>query len=405
MTIEFKQTVDEEASLTALGELFDISIWGTDAQQVWAELQQHGPVVFSNPAMAVTTSPAAVHESLHDPSIFSSNPSAMYFGSDTGAIPLQVDPPLHSRYRKLLDPLFTPKKMTEREPQAIELVNGFIDGFIERGSCDFSAEFAVPFPTAMFLSLMGMPFDELTDFLKVKEEMIRPPGPDEQSRIAVQEKASMWICDYINTAMAAREKGLGDDILSYFLTLERDGKLTRAETLNICILFLPAGLDTVTDTLECSFAFLSQNPTFRQRLASDPDVTARAVEELLRYESPVPSVSRVAMSDTSLGGCPIAKGTRVRSLLSIANHDPDVFGNPETMDFDRVNNPHIAFGGGVHRCVGSHLARLELRVAMREWHKRIPDYWLTAGTKLKYRQALREITYLPLEFAPGGRTN
>jgi cytochrome P450 len=215
----------------------------------------------------------------------------------------------------------------------------------------------------------------------------------------------MWICDYINTAMAEREKGLSEDILSYFLTLERDGKLTRAETLNICILFLPAGLDTVTDTLECSFAFLAQNPEYRKRLANEPEITGRAIEELLRYESPVPSVSRVAMTDTSLGGCPIAKGTRVRSLLSIANHDPVVFGNPEVMDFDRTNNPHIAFGGGVHRCVGSHLARLELRVAVREWHKRIPDYWLKAGTELKYRQALREIAYLPLEFNVGPRGN
>src|SRR3954451_2140487 len=127
MTIEFTQMPDEEASLTVLGEDFGRTIWGTDAQQVWAELQQHGPVLFPGAGNVLTTSPAAVQEALHDPSIFSSNPSAMYFGSDTGAIPLQVDPPLHSRYRKLLDPLFAPKKMAAREQEAADLVNGLID--------------------------------------------------------------------------------------------------------------------------------------------------------------------------------------------------------------------------------------------------------------------------------------
>ena len=402
MAIEFMPLIAEEAPLTVLAEVFDLSIWGADAQQVWAELQHQGPVVFSCPGIAVTTSPTAVHESLHDPSVFSSNPAAMYFGSDTGAIPLQVDPPDHARYRKLLDPLFTPKKMAAREQQVADLVNGLIDGFIERGSCDFSDEFAVPFPTAMFLRLMGLPFDDLSEFLKVKEEMIRPEGVDEESRIQVQEKASMWICDYINTALAERERGLTDDILSYFLTCERDGKLTRAEILNICILFLPAGLDTVTDTLECSFAFLAQNPQHRQRLADDPAITDRAVEELLRHQSPVPTVSRVATSDTTLDGCPIATGTRVRPLLSIANHDPEVFPDPGVVDFDRVVNPHIAFGAGVHRCLGSHLARIELRGALREWHQRIPEYWLQQGAELQFRRALREIPHLPLEFPSGG---
>jgi len=405
MELEFGEPIGEDAPVTVLTRDIDTTVWGSDAQEMWRAIRDAGPVLWPQPSLALTASGRAVSEALRDPSVFSSNPSAGYFGSETGAIPLQIDPPEHSRYRKMLDPLFTPKKMATREREVADLVNRLIDTFIDRGSVDFSHEFAVPFPSAVFMSLMGLPLDALTDFLRVKEEMIRPQGADEESRKQVQEKASLWICDYINTALAQREHNMSDDILSYFLTLEREGKLSREDILNISILFLPAGLDTVTDTLECSFAFRARNPSYRQQLVDDPDVTAKAIEELLRYESPVPVVNRIAMSDASLDGCPIAKGTRVRALLALANHDPEVFGNPEVMDFNRDVNPHIAFGGGVHRCVGSHLARLELRVAVREWHRRIPDYWMPEGTEIRYRQSLREIDHLPLEFPPGGATS
>ncbi|MGD9794134.1 MAG: cytochrome P450 [Acidimicrobiia bacterium] len=402
MKLEFGALTGEDSVRSVLTTEFDTSIYGIDAQEVWASMIAQGPVLWPNPGCAVTASAAAVHESLHDASIFSSNPAAGYFGSDTGAIPLQIDPPMHSRYRKMLDPLFTPKLMAAREGQAAEIVNRLIDKFIDRGNVDFSHEFAVPFPSEMFLTLMGLPLDELTDFLRIKEEMIRPQGADEAARIRVQEKASMWIADYINTALSQREKNLTDDILSYFLGLEREGRLSREEIINICILFIPAGLDTVTDTLECSLAFLSTHPAYRQQIVDDPNIVGRAVEELLRYETPVPTVSRIAMSDTTLAGCPVAKGTRVRSVLAVANHDPSVFVNPQEVDFNRESNPHIAFGGGVHRCVGSHLARLELRVALREWHRRIPEYSLAEGTELRYRRGLREIEHLPLVFPAAG---
>ena len=115
----------------------------------------------------------------------------------------------------------------------------------------------------------------------------------------------------------------------------------------------------------------------------------------------MPIVNRITMRDTELDGCPVPKDTRVRVMLAIANHDPANHADPETVDFRRAANSHIAFGGGVHRCVGSHLARLELRVALREWHRRIPDYRIVEGTELRYRTSLREIDHLPLEFPPG----
>jgi cytochrome P450 len=401
MDVELSAETYNDSPVTVMTEDFDRCIWGSDAQEAWATLRDAGPLVWTRPDYVVAASGTAVAEALHDPGVFSSNPNAMYFGSETGAIPLQIDPPHHSRFRKMLDPMFTPKKMAAREPEVAALANRLIDGFIERGSIDFSREFAVPYPSEVFLHLMGLPFDELEQFLHVKEEMIRPSGDDEASRLRSQQQAGGWIFNYINEALEQRKKDNTDDMLGYFSDLENDGRLTRDEILNICVLFIPAGLDTVTDTLECSFAYLANHPDHRQQLVDNPELIPSAVEELLRYESPVPTVSRITMQDTQLDGCPIAKDTRVRVMLAIANHDPDIHSNPETVDFGRETNPHISFGGGVHRCVGSHLARLELRVAMREWHRRIPTYHLKEGTVLRFRPALREIDHLPLEFPPG----
>ena len=240
---------------------FDQCVWGVDAREVWRALSEAGPVVTPKPGMVVVTTTPAVQQVLQDPGTFSSNPAAMFFGSDTGAIPLQVDPPEHSRYRKMLDPLFAPRRMAEREPELTVLANDLIDGFIERGHCDFSTEFAVPFPSAVFLRLMGLPLDRLDEFLVAKEGMIRPQADTEAERQALQAKTGVWIFEYFMTALETHSGDEDADVLGTFLALERAGRLTRDETLNICLLMLAAGLDTVTDTLECVFASCHRAPT------------------------------------------------------------------------------------------------------------------------------------------------
>ncbi len=294
--------------------------------------------------------------------------------------------------------------MAEREPEVASLSNELIDRFIERGSCDFIADFAVPFPSAMFLRLMGLPYDDLDTFLWAKDGMIRPAGEDEEARRAEMETTGAWIFSYFSAALERKAAEPQDDILSYLLELESEGRLTREETLNICLLLIAAGLDTVTDTLGCSFAFLAQHPEHQRQLATDPSLVQAAVEELLRYETPVPLVSRIAMDDAVVDACPVRAGQRVRVLLANPNHDPVTYDDPDDLDFRRRANRHLAFGGGVHRCLGSHLARLELQVAMREWHRRIPRYSLEEGYQIKYRPALREIPELPLVFTPGARS-
>ena len=321
-------------------------------------------------------------------------------------IPLNVDPPQHSKYRKILDPLFAPKRMDAQEADITGRVNHFIDAFIDRGECNFSEEFAELLPSSVFLGLMGLPWDELDTLLHLRDGILRPdklePDAlfDAEQRIAVQRATGLDIYAYFDNVCDDRQRHPTDDILSHLVTVDIDGeKLTREEILDICFLFLIAGLDTVSDSLTCFYAFLANHPAHRRQLVDDPSLIAGAVEELLRWESPVPSgVPRIATQDTELpNGTKIAAGTAVMVNYGAANVDPAEFPDPFDVRFDRQANRHIAFGAGVHRCLGSHLARRELRITLREWHRRIPDYAIKPGHEaLEYPPGLRSVRNLTL---------
>jgi len=284
------------------------------------------------------------------------------------------------------------------------LVNALIDRFIDRGEVDFAKELSVPFPSQVFLTLLGLPLDELPRFLTMKDGIIRPdhvigelygtpPVHEYQQKIADS------VYDYFNEILDEREKERKEDLLSHFLDAEVEGhRLTREDILDICFLFLIAGLDTVTATLDCMFSFLAQNPSHRQQIVDNPDLIPSAIEELLRWETPVMGVARAAVADTELNGCPIKSGDQVMIMLGSANTDEAEFEDADVVRFDREVNRHIAFGGGIHRCLGSHLARMELRVALREWHRRIPDYSVLPGHTLVYTPAIRSIEHFPMVF-------
>jgi cytochrome P450 len=330
----------------------------------------------------------------------------MNLGNVRPLIPLNVDPPDHSKYRKLLDPLFAPKQMEAQEADITARVNHFVDMFIDRGECNFSDEFAEVFPSAVFLGLMGLPWEELDTFLRLRDGILRPQKTDPDAlldgakRNAVMSATGQEVYEYFNAILDERERHPTDDILTHFITAEIDGeKLTRDDILDICFLFLIAGLDTVSDTLTCSYAFLATHPEHRQQLVNDPSLIPNAVEELLRWESPVPSgVPRIATQDTELpNGEKLSAGTAVMISYGAANVDPSEFGDAFDVRFDRDVNRHIAFGGGVHRCLGSHLARRELRVTLREWHRRIPEYRIKPGHEdLVYEPGLRYVQNLML---------
>jgi cytochrome P450 len=373
-----------------------------EPQPMYKMLRESSPVFRPGPQGPVVLSRLAdIEMALKRTDLFSSNMDAVDLGNVRPLIPLQVDPPEHAKYRRILDPLFTPREMAGREPAVTALVNEMIDGFAGRGECDFHAEFAVPLPCTVFLQLLGLPLDDLDKFLAWKDAVIRPEGvvgPDEHRKAAAP--AARQIYQYFERAIDDHIANPRDDVLSALVAADVAGEpLSREELLDICFLFLIAGLDTVTDSLDCFFVYLAKHPDQRRLLVEQPEILPGTIEEMLRWETPVPGVARVAMQDVEVAGCPIGKGERISPLLGAANTDPVEFDDPDVVDFTRNPNRHRAFGGGPHRCLGSHLARLELRVALREFHRRIPDYEIPSGVQLKYTSALRSVESLPLKFA------
>ena len=353
----------------------------------------------------LVTRRAHIEEALRKSGQFCWSEVPMELGNIRPLIPLMIDPPMHVKYRRVLDPLFAPKKMALLEDEVVTLVDELVDRFAARGSCDFHEEFAVPLPCTVFLRLMGLPLEDLDLFLAWKDDIIRPPGLTMDEQAPHRAKAGLAVYDYFGAEVARRRalapEDVPEDLLSQIMAGEIDGvPLTDDEVLDICFLFIIAGLDTVTDSLDCFFAYLAQEPDQRRLLVEDESAIPSAVEELLRWESPVPAVPRVATEDVVFDGCPVSKGEQVMLLLGSANTDDAAHPGVDTVDLRRNPNPHLAFGGGVHRCLGSHLARVELRVALREFHRRIPDYHLKPGTVLQYTPGLRSLTTLPLVFGP-----
>jgi cytochrome P450 len=334
---------------------------------------------------------------LHDYELFSSAVAGAQPGRPR-MIPLQVDPPEHSRYRRLLDPVFAPRSVALLEPDITSLTNELIDRFYAKGACDFSQELSVPLPSAIFLRIFGLPIDGLEDFLTLKNNIMRAPGQTEAERTAVREQAARQVRELFSDVIDDRTRQPGDDLISRLIGFEAGGdKLTKQEVLDICSLLLLAGLDTVSISLQCMMYHLATHPADRRLIAQDPSIAPKVVEELLRWETPVQGVTRISTRETDVGGCPFPAGTQFQVLLASIDTDPGTVPGYDTLDLTRGDKRHYAFGGGIHRCLGSHLARLELRSVLREWHRRIPEYTVKPGAEIRWNGAmLRGIDHLPL---------
>jgi len=341
---------------------------------------------------------------LRHPELFSSQMDALLaLGTERPMIPQQIDPPAQTRYRRLLDPHFSRRRMEALAPAIRAQAGALIDRFAARGECEFDAEFALPLPCGAFLSLLGLPFGDLDEFLRIKDDIIRPQKragrptlAPEQGR-AIRAAAGRRLYAYFERVIDERLAKPGADLLSAIAHGGSEGdKLSREEILDICFLLLLAGLDTVTATLGCSVAYLAAHPEQRARLLEDPRRIPGAVEELLRWETPVAAVPRVCRGEVEVHGHRIEEGSLVTFLIGAANTDDARFAGAQTVDFARERNLHLAFGAGPHRCLGSHLARMELRVALEEWHRRIPHYRIDPGQTPRYGLGIREVTNLRL---------
>lgn len=371
-------------------------------QPLYKALRDASPVVRVDGAGVLVNTWRLVDEVLHNPQVYSSAMMAGNLKNERPLIPLHLDPPDHGKFRRILDPLFSPKHVKQLEPSIASRVNELIDDFIEKDEIDFAKEFSIPFPTQVFLTLFGLPIDELPVLLAMKDGIIRPAAvlgkpldhPDVEAHQAATARS---IYTYFDRVLATRSGERRDDLLSWFLDAEIDGhRLSREDILDICFMFMLAGLDTVSASLDCIFSYLAEHAELRRAIVADPSLVPFVVEELLRWESPVMMVSRGATHDTELAGCPIHAGERVMAMLCAANTDETTSSEAAAVHVDHKVQRHFAFGGGGHHCLGSHLARLELCTALQLWHERIPDYQIKPGVELIFTPAVRSVDTFPM---------
>ncbi|AKK30124.1 hypothetical protein AB431_00785 [Mycobacterium sp. EPa45] len=325
-----------------------------------------------------------------------------YLGSDRPAIPLGLDGEEHRKYRKLLDPVFAPRQVALLADKVRIQAHELIDGFVDRGAADAFNEWCEPLPSLIFLSIMGLPMEDHAEFLRFKHLILSDSQTDvpEDERVANVAEAVQWIQGYFNRDLDARETESEprDDMIGWLLSTEVDGdRLTRPEVLDILGMLLLAGLDTIASSLGCILSYFARTPQHRERLVAEPQLVSTAVEELMRFESPVTAAYRLVTDDVTLpSGASLPAGSWAWVSWAAANLDPDAFPNPLEVDLDRKRNAHMSFASGAHRCLGSHLARLEMGVSLTAWHERIPVYEIEPGATLHYSGNPRAPRTLPL---------
>jgi cytochrome P450 len=394
------EAADLSAADRAVNDLFSQRC-ADDPHTVYHEVHDTCPVhiapgMFGGNAVHVS-SYEDVRWALRHPEVFSSKDVVSLGGEPL--IPLSVDPPEHAKYRRMLDPEFSPKKMQALEPEARGLVNRLIDNFADKGECEFNDDFATPLPSTIFLALVGLPQSDLPSFLEWRDDTIRPQADTPEETEQKRQAAGHSIERYFVDALAEKRKNPDDRLLTRIAHGEVDGRpLTDAEQLGMCHLLLLGGLDTVTATLDCMITYLARHPDRRQAVVDDPDLVEPVIEELLRHQTPVMMLPRVIAQDAELAGVKLTAGDSATLMIGAANCDRTEFENATEVQLDRTANRHLAFGGGPHRCLGSHLARLELKVALQEFHKRIPVYEIREGTEVHFSPGIRQADHLPLVF-------
>ncbi|MEV0766733.1 cytochrome P450 [Nocardia salmonicida] len=342
---------------------------------------------------------------LKQPGIFSSKKAFDALASPLPLVPVAFDPPEQTRYRRILQPFFSPRVIKPMEPelrrQAIEL----IEPIARRGSCEFVAEVGGVFPVQVFLTMFGLPLDMRDQFVEWKDAVLdltsasgqASDGPGAEQ--GLRKAAELFM--YLSELITQRRGQPGQDVLSQVLALEGADALSDEEAIGLCFLFVLAGLDTVMDALGFGMQRLAENQDQRQRILDDPALIPAATEELLRLDPPAPFIPRVTTEETVLDGRVLPVGTRVTAYLAAANRDEDRHFDPYAVDFERGENPHISFGMGVHRCLGSHLARLEMHIIYEEWHRLIPHYRITEGAtpQVQWPRGTTGLEALHLTFA------
>lgn len=357
--------------------------WVNDPYAVWGELRQTCPIAHSERYGGVwlPTRHEDVAAIAYDTDHFTSQGvvvSEVRPGPDDlprpigPAPPITSDPPFHGLARRLLLPAFAPKPVDRLEPFTRDFCNGLLDKVAGQERFDAARDYAQHIPVAVIVQMLGFPIEDADLFRRFIHLVLE----DVDAPAEVREAQGAEIDAYIDARIAEHVAEPRDDLTTYLLNVELEGqKLSHEHVRGTMILLLVAGIDTTWSAIGSSLWHLAQHPDDVARLRSEPDLMATAVEELLRAYAPV-TMARLVAEEVEMGGCTMKPGDWVLLPFPAANRDPEKFSDADRVVLDRAENRHSAFGLGIHRCVGSNLARMELRVALEVWLSRIHEFQL-----------------------------
>lgn len=314
----------------------------------------------------------------HDPSTFSSrqiviSDRPMMSGSaGYGIPPITSDPPDHTASRRMLLPAFSPQRIADWEPRTRQIANDYIDRIIDSEVCDVAVDYARHVPITVISQMLGVPPEDGDQFTHWIQELVEVGiGAPERAASAIMETMA-----YLGERVVEHRAEPRDDLITYLIDTEVEGKrMENQEIVGTLVLLLFAGIDTTWSSIGSSLWHLAHHPDDLRRLVSEPELMPTAVEEFLRAYSPV-TLAREVVQDAVVQGCQMKVGDRVMLSFPSANRDPEIFPDPDKVLLDRAENRHQAFGVGIHRCLGSNLARMEMRVAVEEFIRRIPEFHL-----------------------------
>jgi cytochrome P450 len=339
-----------------------------------------------------------VRAAANDHAAFSSQGTSI----SQGLLPMiqQLDPPRHDALRALVSLAFTPKRVEAMEPRIRAIARELIEGFAAKGECDLLHDFAAQLPSLVIGELIGVPPERRPDFLAWTEALIGadPADPAAGERLG---RPMAKIYREFAALLDQRRGAPRDDLASALLAAEIDGaRLSGEELLGFCFVLLVAGNDTTTNLIANGAVLLARNPDQRALLAREPAGIPNAVEEMVRCESPAQALPRIATRDVERRGVPIPAGAEVLLIWGSANHDEREFPDPERFDVGRRMRRHLAFGQGIHFCLGANLARLETRVAFEELLARLPEWELAAEPRWLRSIWARAHEAVPIRFEP-----
>jgi cytochrome P450 len=312
---------------------------------------------------------------------------------------LNLDPPDHTRLRRLVSLAFTPSAIERLRPRIEQLVDDILDRAADRGSMELVDELAFPVPFQVISDLLGMPTErqaEVREWSQTLTAAIEPAA--DEAVLEEAEVASGHLGTYLDEVIADRRQHLGDDLLSQLLVVEEAGdRLSHAELRSFVVLLYVAGHETTVNLIGNGVLALLRHPDELRRWRDDPALDAPAIDELLRYDGPVQQTVRIPIQPVRYDDLEVAPGTTVMTVLGAANHDPAMFDDPEVLRLDRPNaGRHVAFAAGIHYCLGASLAKLEATVAISSVIRRFPDVQLAGEPHWRDRLTIRGVDHLPL---------